>query len=93
MVINYSRQASLTQAVIMTLDGKHPCRLCHLVKEGQAKERQEGKKSVKPDEQLQLGLPPVIARLLHPPMPALLAEATSLADGRNESPPTPPPRA
>ena len=93
MLVTYSHQASLAQAVSMTFDGKHPCRLCHLVREGQAKEQQEGKKSVKPDHQLQLGLPPVVSCLFHPPTPPPMAALLSLPDGRSESPPTPPPRA
>src|SRR5512137_1795783 len=71
MLVSYSQQTGLAQAVSMTFDGKHPCRLCHLVKEGQAKERQEGRQSLKPDDPLQLGLPPLVTRLFHPPMPML----------------------
>jgi hypothetical protein len=93
MLVTYAQQASLAQAVSMTFDGKHPCRLCSLVKEGQAKEQEEGKKSLKPDEQLQLGLPPVVSRLIPPPMPVLVALVATVPQGRNESPPTPPPRA
>jgi hypothetical protein len=93
MLVSYSRQASLVQAVSMTFDGKHPCRLCHLVKEGQAKEQREGKNSAKPDEQIQLGLPPVVGCLFRPPTPVLMAELFGLPDGRTDSPPTPPPRA
>jgi hypothetical protein len=93
MLANYSRHTSLAQAVSMTFDGKHPCRLCHLVKEGQAKEQREGKQSVMPDEQLQLGLPPVVSGLFHPPTPAVMPGLLGLPYGRADAPPSPPPRA
>ena len=93
MLVSYAQQTGLVQAVSMTFDGKHPCPLCQLVKEGQAKEQQQGKKSLKPDEQLQLGLPPVVSGLIHPPTPALVAEVAAVPHSRDDSPPTPPPRA
>lgn len=39
MLVSYSRQASFAEAVAWTFDGQHPCRLCHLVREGRAAEK------------------------------------------------------
>lgn len=45
MVVNYSCQGSFKDAVSKTFDGKHPCPLCKLVREGKQNEQ-------KPDSQL-----------------------------------------
>ena len=92
MFVSYSRETTFLQAVAMTFDGKHPCRLCHVVQKGQAQERQEHKNFAKQDDSLQLGLPPRIPMLFHPPRPAQMVEVTLVPDPRPESPPTPPPR-
>jgi len=47
MVITYSQQAPLTEALVKTFDGKHPCSLCKNI----AKERKEERKS---DRQFEL---------------------------------------
>lgn len=57
MIADYSQEATLVQAISMTFDGKHPCRLCHFIQQSQSKERQS-QRSQNTDETLQLGLPP-----------------------------------
>ncbi len=48
MAISYSQNDSLTNALAKTFDGKHPCKLCCLVKKGQAAEKKsEGKFEIK----------------------------------------------
>ena len=47
MVLNYSQDAPLTEALAKTFDGKHPCRLC--------KEIAHGKQSEKKAESISLG--------------------------------------
>ena len=43
MVINYSQANPFPEAVSMTFDGEHPCRLCKVIKQGRTEEqRQEG---------------------------------------------------
>ena len=39
MVIQYSKCARLGQAIEQTLDGAHPCSLCHVVNKGTASEK------------------------------------------------------
>ena len=40
MVYHYAQQTTLREAVSKTFDGKHPCRLCKLVRAGQQAEQQ-----------------------------------------------------
>jgi hypothetical protein len=42
MVIQYSKCARLGQAIEQTLDGAHPCSLCHVVNKGTASEKKSG---------------------------------------------------
>jgi hypothetical protein len=39
MIIDYSKQGSLCHAIVKTLDGAHPCSLCHIVNRGKADEK------------------------------------------------------
>lgn len=39
MVVDFSKGASVSEAVSKTLDGQHPCKLCHVVKKGQSEEK------------------------------------------------------
>ena len=56
MLVSYSRDASLADAVSWTFDGKHPCRLCKAIQKGQAEESQQDRQNVKPAPKLELGL-------------------------------------
>jgi hypothetical protein len=42
MVVQYSKCARLGQAIEQTLDGAHPCSLCHVVNKGTASEKKSG---------------------------------------------------
>lgn len=92
MLVRYSQETTFLQAMVMTFDGKHPCKLCHLVQQGSAEDRAHQKKMAKHDESIQLGLPPVSFSLFHPSMPRDLAVAMPLPSARAEAPPRPPPR-
>ncbi len=92
MVVKYSQQAGFGRAITMTFDGKHPCRLCHMVQEGQNKERHTGKDTFTPEKQLDWSLPLGEIFLCHPPLPKYVAGANLLAEPRPERPPYPPPR-
>jgi hypothetical protein len=39
MLIDYSKNAPLCQAIAQTFDGAHPCSLCHAVKKGKSSEK------------------------------------------------------
>ena len=41
MLINYSKDGSLVEAVTKTFDGDHPCALCQAVEDGRGKETPE----------------------------------------------------
>ena len=97
MIGQYACQGSLAQAVAITFDGKHPCRLCLTIREGRQQEQTEDKKapSVKPDWDPELvcevrrttvPAPPVAASQCVPYVPGWHADFI-------DSPPTPPPRA
>ncbi len=92
MIVKFSRDYGLQQAVSMTFDGKHPCPLCHLVKKGMAKEREDGKKTFSPEETLQLGLAPDLWIWVHPPHRLERFAAAEPFDSLVARPPTPPPR-
>ncbi len=93
MVVNYSRNASLAQAISQTFDGKHPCKLCRLIKQGQAQEREQHPQSTQPIQKLELALPPSLVVVFHPPVPCGTFQPKFVPETRSERPPTPPPRA
>ncbi len=41
MLVDYSGQASLAEAVQMTFDGKHPCPICRKIEQGRKQERRQ----------------------------------------------------
>jgi hypothetical protein len=56
MLISYSRDASLKEAVAMTFDGEHPCPLCKAIKQGRAEEKKQEQQQTKPGSKLDVGL-------------------------------------
>jgi len=92
MVLTYSQETTLARALAMTFDGKHPCKLCHIIQQGQSEERQQGRKTAQPPDKMQLGLPPEIVRLFHPPIAACVSGVRVFPDPRYDPPPVPPPR-
>jgi hypothetical protein len=91
MIFSYSHDGSLTQAISKTFDGRHPCCLCKLVRQGKATEkRQEAQRvEIKLDQFLPVGP----AFVLTPPtfwLPFFRVLDQSVS--RVEAPPTPPPR-
>jgi hypothetical protein len=47
MFVNFSKQASVVVALEKTLDGDHPCSVCHVVTKGKTEEKkQEASKSL-----------------------------------------------
>lgn len=90
MLVRYSRDSSFTEAVSRTFDGKHPCRLCHLVREGKAEEQRQDAAPL--TAKLDLGLPPLPLGFdfacERRPFPSDVAQAFA----RPEEPPKPRPR-
>jgi hypothetical protein len=57
MIVSYSRNASLTEAVSKTFDGEHPCPMCKVIKKGLAEEKQQARKQLpKSGSEIEQGL-------------------------------------
>ncbi|MCX8090720.1 MAG: hypothetical protein N3I86_07265 [Verrucomicrobiae bacterium] len=56
MIVTYSRDASLAEAVSKTFDGEHPCTLCLAIQEGRAQEKKQEQQQTKPTSKFDLGL-------------------------------------
>ena len=90
MVMTYSQDTSFSLAFQKTFDGKHPCRMCLAVKQGQQEEQKQA--VLKVDTKLDfLCLQP--AAYVHPVLPStLLSPQADAAFPRAETPLRPPPR-
>ena len=90
MVISYSQDRPVTEAVSDTFDGNHPCKLCKEI----ATDKRTEKKSQYKFESSKLKFAYSRAAYLHS-MPAFLWEAPALEPSGNlltHAPPSPPPR-
>jgi len=89
MIVDYSGQGTVCEAVAKTFDGQHPCPICKLVRSGKST---EGKSEIKPTAQrFDLFAASEIAVYFPPsPQPAFFPVASMT--GRLETPPLPPPR-
>ena len=90
MVVTYSQDAPLGEALIRTFDGKHPCPLCREIAKGkQSEKKSEAMLSLKKLEGLNL----VLAIVISPPASFPSIEAQEVfAEALAHAPPTPPPR-
>jgi hypothetical protein len=90
MVAGYSQIDPISQALVKTFDGKHPCPLCNCVaKAKKAEQKQETKKLL---SKLDFFLACGSAALVPPTPEPILFAAPLPAAVRVESPPAPPPR-
>jgi hypothetical protein len=96
MTVEYSQSAPLSEALVMTFDGKHPCELCKLVANELGKSDQDDRRA--PEKEVELKLPPVICwtggmKLLSRSHRSLtFVKLDDRARFRRERPPLPPPR-
>ena len=91
MVVNYSHDATLTEALSKTFDGQHPCKLCKFVQQGKSSEKKQD--TQKPMKELGKFLPAGRAFALCPPeLQPVIFSAPNYAGLRVEPPPTPPPK-
>lgn len=91
MFVTLAQQTTLREALTKTFDGKNPCRLCKLVREGQQSEQE--KASVLPLVKIE-SVPGAVAFVLLPPIPVVdLPALDQLGPQRTSSPPSPPPKA
>ena len=94
MIVEYSRDNSLAEAIAMTFDGEHPCKMCHKVREGRRQEEQ-GPPLLKWEKQPEFLLD---ARRTAVPLPPTVAKdvvafVLNLRPDFLTAPPKPPPRA
>jgi hypothetical protein len=90
MLIEYTKSASLCQAISQTFDGAHPCLLCHIVNKGKASEKKPDAQSPSPKIDIIC-----VARTIQLRQPFALfkyAAATFPSSDIGYSPPVPPPR-
>jgi hypothetical protein len=91
MFASHAQQTTLREAFVRTFDGKNPCRICKLVREGQQSEK--AKESLLPLVKIE-SLPCAAVLVLNPPGPLSVPSAPDqAASPRAESPPSQPPRA
>jgi hypothetical protein len=90
MLANYSRQASLSQAVSDTFDGKHPCPLCKAISKG----KQDEKKTEfsKPGKSFDFSYESTFFVFTAPAVFWLSGETPESVRSADLSPPAPPPR-
>ena len=91
MLVSYSRAATVQEAWSKTFDGQHPCKLCRIVKTGQAQEKKQD--LVKVEIKLESTLA-ANGMLFLPPKPGpFFRLKTERALIRADAPLLPPPRA
>ena len=90
MLVDYSRDATLTEAIHKTFDGQHPCKLCKLVNEG--KNAEGSQKLVKSELKLEFSVhqPTVFVPPTVDAVPAVTF--VHVLHSRLDPPPLPPPR-
>ncbi len=89
MIVNYSCQGSLKDAMCKTFDGQHPCPLCKLVCEGKKSEKKpEAQQDVK---KIDLFAGHALA-FDFPPLPAPVFSVPLVRVSRTDTPLLPPPR-
>lgn len=55
MVVSYSRAYSLADAVAMTFDGKHPCKMCKSIEKGRGEEKSQPPPELKNGSKVDVG--------------------------------------
>ena len=96
MAVAFSQQDSLSEALVKTFDGQHPCPMCLKIRDGreQDKEREQNTPLIKMEK-----MPEFILSVRQTMLPFVAAEVTDtvptvprLHDDFIQTPPTPPPR-
>ena len=90
MFVTYSRGTTVQEAWTKTFDGKHPCKLCHFVKTGQATEKKQ--ELLKVEIKLEFTLTADTALFLTPKPVRHFTPAAECAEARANEPLLPPPR-
>jgi hypothetical protein len=89
MAISYSQNDSISEALSKTFDGKHPCKLCQLVKAGKkAEQKSESKLDTKKLDSFVTSL----SVFSFPPLKSISTPHHFLLKSRIATPISPPPR-
>jgi hypothetical protein len=90
MIVDYSKNASLCQAIVKTLDGAHPCSLCHVVNAGKNSEKKSDLQS--PTRKIDMICASRTTSSLQPFVPVEYTARDFSFNKLGRSPPVPPPR-
>jgi hypothetical protein len=90
MIVDYSKNASLCQAIAKTLDGTHPCSLCKIVNKGKTAEKKSDLQLLTP--KLDLICTKHAITLALPFISFDYANSNFRISEVGQSPPVPPPR-
>jgi hypothetical protein len=90
MIIDYSKRGSLCEAVARTLDGAHPCSLCHIVDRGKSAEKTSNLQLLTPKIDMICAKRTIILTRHSASVKYMTGDFSVLQIG--ESPPVPPPR-
>lgn len=90
MIIDLSKRGSLCQAVAQTLDGTHPCSLCHIVDRGKTAEKKSDLQLLTPKIDMICAKRAVILTRRSAYVNYMTGDFSVFQIG--ESPPVPPPR-
>jgi len=90
MTISYAKETSFSDALKMTFDGQHPCKLCKVVEQGKKAEQKQA--TLKAETKLEFFCPLALV-YLPPALPyTVLSAGEEMGLVRANAPPTPPPR-
>lgn len=92
MVASYSRDASFTDALGKTFDGKHPCKLCTSIKKGRAEEKKQDQERGQSGSKPEPGIAWSASVFLFPPAHEIIVTPVPRLTSRPEQPPKPRPR-
>ena len=91
MLISYSQENSIRDAISMTFDGEHPCSLCKTIKQGRTEEKQPER--IAPVNKLPLAVVWQAPVFRFDTDRALIPDSDRSAPRRAEAPPKPRPKA
>ena len=94
MLIGYAMQGTITEAVGMTFDGRHPCKLCKVVDQGTKSSPKPASNEKEPVKKIQLfaeATPEMWVQSYR--RSAAPSDAGIIGPVRQWAPPVPPPRA
>jgi len=90
MAVSYAQHSSLSEALVKTFDGRHPCKLCKAVAEGKRSEQKQTPQ--KPINKLDLFCFHSAVAVKGPNPSRVTTDCAGAILAPSEPPPSPPPR-